>query len=284
MNLRFSWPGRRRQPDSGESLKRNYHTHTYRCQHAKGDCVDYARVASELGMEVLGFSDHTPLPDGRWSGVRMAMKQLDEYERAVADAREAYPDLRVLLGMECEYSQEFHAFFEDELLGRRGYDYLIGAGHYIGIDDSWYGSFDNAVAPENLRLYVDQVIATMECGLFAFIAHPDVYGCCNHVWNEDCAAAARDICQASVAAGVPLELNGYGLRKPWIDTPDGKRAMYPWEPFWEIAAEERVRMIINSDAHRPEHVGHGQAELGPWVRRLGLEIFDLLDDGALRST
>ena len=67
LNLPFSWPGRRRDHAGGDCLKRNYHTHTYRCQHARGDCVDYARVASELGMEVLGFSDHTPLPDGRWS-------------------------------------------------------------------------------------------------------------------------------------------------------------------------------------------------------------------------
>jgi len=262
---------------SQTTLKRNYHTHTYRCKHAAGDCLDYARVASQLGMEVLGFSDHTPLPDDRWLEVRMAAREIDEYEQAVQKAADAHPDLIVLLAVECEYVADYHSFFEDELLGSRGYDYLIGAGHYIGVDDHWYGSFSHAVAPGNLRLYVDQVIATIDSGLFAFIAHPDVYGCCNHLWNEDCRLAAHDICQAAVQADVPLELNGYGWRKPWIDTAEGKRAMYPWPRFWEIAAEEGVPMLINSDAHHPRDVGHGLAELGPMRDQLGLRTVDIYD-------
>ena len=49
-----------------KGLLRNYHTHTYRCKHADGDCCDYAKVAVEQAMEVLGFSDHTALPNGFW--------------------------------------------------------------------------------------------------------------------------------------------------------------------------------------------------------------------------
>ena len=28
-------------------LQRNYHTHTYRCKHATGDVIDYAKAAIE---------------------------------------------------------------------------------------------------------------------------------------------------------------------------------------------------------------------------------------------
>lgn len=259
-------------------LKRNYHTHTWRCKHASGDAVDYAREAVAAGVEVLGFSDHTALPDGRWDNVRMHMDQLDEYEDAVREAQLECPELLVLLGMECEYTPGFHAFYQDELLDRREYDYLIGAGHYIGVDDHWYGAFDHAVAPDKLRAYVDQVIATIDSGLFVCIAHPDLFGCCNHVWNADCAAASRDICQAAAGAGIPLELNAYGLRKPWIDTPEGRRAMYPWLPFWEIAAECGVRCVRNSDAHRPQDVAHGAEELAAIRDHCGLEEVDLLDE------
>ena len=262
---------------AGAVLKRNYHTHTYRCRHASGDCLEYAEVADRLGMEVLGFSDHTPLPDGRWEEVRMALDELDDYQRAVEKARSTFPALRVLLGMECEYAKELHAFFEDELLGARNFDYLIGAAHYIEVDDSWYGVIRHSGTPANLRRYVEQVLLTLDSGLFAFLAHPDLFGCCHHVWTEDCDQAARDICQAAVSADVPLEINGYGWRKPWIDTPAGKRAMYPWIPFWEIAAEEGVKAVINSDAHRPRDVGYGWGELSPLRERLGLPHVDLLE-------
>jgi len=47
--------------------------------------------------------------------------------------------------------------------------------------------------------------------------------------------------------------------------------------FWGIAAEEEVKTIINSDAHRPDDVGYGRAELGPMRERLGLEEVDLLE-------
>jgi histidinol phosphatase-like PHP family hydrolase len=73
----------------------NYHTHTYRCEHASGDCLDYAKVAAAAGLAILGFSDHTPLPDGRWDDMRMSLAQFDEYEAAFAAAQAAFPNMLV---------------------------------------------------------------------------------------------------------------------------------------------------------------------------------------------
>lgn len=230
----------------------NYHTHTFRCGHASGDAPEYARIAAAAGCRVLGFSDHTPLPDGRWQDWRMRLGEIDAYEAAVATAAAEQPSLTVLLGMECEWSPELRAYYEDELLGRRGYDYLIGASHLIVMDGEWVGSFDRTVTPAALRAYAAQCVATLESGLFSFLAHPDIMGCCNAGWTSDIAACARDICQASVRTGVPLEINGLGFRKPWLVHADGKRPQYPWAPFWEIAAEEGVRVVLSSDAHHPQ--------------------------------
>jgi histidinol-phosphatase (PHP family) len=203
---------------------------------------------------VLGFSDHTPLPDGRWADFRMGLDRLDEYEAAVRRAREEQPTLIVLLGMECEWMPELRGFYEDELLGARGYDYLVGASHLTEIDGEWRGSFDNTTTAHALGAYAEQCVRTLESGLFAFLAHPDIIGCCNQAWTADTRACARDICQASARLGVPLEINGLGFRKPRIDSADGLRAPYPWAPFWEVAAEEGVRVVLNSDAHHPDHV------------------------------
>ena len=43
-------------------LTANYHTHTYRCQHAGGTEREYIEKAIEVGIKKLGFSDHVPCP------------------------------------------------------------------------------------------------------------------------------------------------------------------------------------------------------------------------------
>ena len=39
-------------------MRCNYHTHTYRCHHAKGEDEDFVLRAIDAGMTELGFSDH----------------------------------------------------------------------------------------------------------------------------------------------------------------------------------------------------------------------------------
>ena len=43
-------------------MKANYHTHTWRCNHASGNERQYVENAIKAGLEVLGFADHTPYP------------------------------------------------------------------------------------------------------------------------------------------------------------------------------------------------------------------------------
>ncbi|HOV64555.1 MAG TPA: PHP domain-containing protein, partial [Spirochaetia bacterium] len=64
----------------------NLHTHTYRCKHAVGDVPDYLTCAEAAGITTLGFSDHTPYPDGRWKDLRMDYSELDDYARVLSEA------------------------------------------------------------------------------------------------------------------------------------------------------------------------------------------------------
>jgi histidinol-phosphatase (PHP family) len=216
-----------------------------------------------------------PQPDGRWADVRMRLDELDAYEVAVDVARVAVPNLTLRIGLECEYLPELDGFYRDELLGRRRYDYLIGGGHYTELDGRWRGSFEHLRTPAALRQYAAMLERMMASGFFAFIAHPDLFGCCNPVWNADTAACAADICAASVATRTPLELNAYGIRKPWIDTPSGQRPGYPWSAFWDVAGTHGVRVVLSSDAHRPEDVLHGHEELIALRDQFGLLEADL---------
>ncbi len=253
----------------------NYHTHTFRCEHATGDCLDYARVAAAAGLAILGFSDHTPLPDGRWDDMRMSLAQFDEYEAAFAAAQRAFPQMRMLLGLECEFAPEYAGWYRDEILGRRGFDYLIAGCHYTPHDGRWIQSFGRLNTPTYLKAYARYTIQVMETGLFAFITHPDIIGCSYADWNDDLAACAEDICAASAALKVPLEINSYGFRKPWVPSAGGERPAYPWEPFWAIAARHRVQVVLSSDAHQPEDVVAGYDDVAAIRDRFGLVEADL---------
>jgi histidinol-phosphatase (PHP family) len=191
---------------------KNYHTHTWRCKHATGDIEDYVEKALEAGGKVLGFSDHTPLPDGRvhW-----------------------FP-----------YHGSFH---EME-------DLRTGA---------------------HLKGYTDAVIKTMESGLFSFIAHPDLFGVAWKKWDEDSKACSRDILEAAVETGTPLEVNGYGFRKKKVITEDGQRPPYPWVPFWELASTYPIKVVYSSDAHNPGDVFANRDECLEIIDTCGLTLADL---------
>ena len=246
----------------------NLHTHTFRCQHASGDVVDYARVAQAGGMAVLGMTDHAPLPDGRWDDHRMRDDQLAGYIAAVRGCR--IPGVQVLLGLECDWAPEFATYYRDVILGHHGFDYLIAGCHFTPHGGEWVSSFDELDSPARLRAYAKQAVATMASGLFAFLTHPDLFGVCNPRWTADTAACARDICAASVDLGVPLELNSYGIRKASVAGEDGPRPGYPWPKFWEIAAEMGARVVLSSDAHRPQDLFAGVDQIVALRDRLGL--------------
>jgi histidinol-phosphatase (PHP family) len=256
------------------SLK-NYHTHTFRCKHAVGDARDYARAALEHGVTVLGITDHTPLPDNRWHSVRMRMDELDGYLDAIAAAGAEYPALTVLAGLECDYFKEYHNFYKEELLGRRGLDYLIAGTHFFRVNGVFKGAHGGVMGKPELGAYTAACVMAIESGLFTFISHPDIFGMFYVEWDEEARAAAGDILAAAAAHRVALEINSYGLRKPPLAAGEEQRPMYPLPAFWELAAEYDIRVVINSDAHTPADVAAGIAECGLLARKLGLRRADL---------
>ncbi len=220
----------------------NYHTHTPRCNHAEGAERDYAEEALAAGLEILGFSDHTPqfFPGDYYSFFRMRPEQLDDYVAAVLAVREAYRGrLEVPLGLETEY---YPALFPRllEALRARPIDYLILGQHALGneLDDVYSGTPTDDAA--TLHRYVDQVCEAMRTGLFSCFAHPDIlpFGGDEALWQ----AEMRRLCETARACQVPLEINLLGLA-------EGR--CYPNEAFWRIAGAAGCTAVLGCDAHRP---------------------------------
>ena len=117
--------------------------------------------------------------------------------------------------------------------------------------------------------------------MFNFIAHPDGFGAGYGKWDSNAAACASDILSAAEELSIPLEINGYGLRKALITTETEHRAVYPLLPFWELASNYKVKAICNSDAHSPTDVVSSISECRAIADSFGIEIIDDIRPGHL---
>ena len=219
----------------------NYHTHTWRCNHAAGTEREYIEKAIASGIKILGLSDHTPNPYS-WNindGIRMTPDQTEEYFTTLSDLKEEYAgQIELHMGVEVEYIPgEFIKLVE--YLKGFGCEYLIMGQHYV---DGVYVRF----IPEDaqaLRNHVSQIIDGLATGDFIYLAHPDLF-----VWNGPEEIYVREmtrLCTGVKELGVPMEYNLLGLRS-------GRN--YPDERFWRIAAEVGNTVILGADAHSPEQM------------------------------
>ncbi|MCL2481170.1 MAG: histidinol-phosphatase [Spirochaetaceae bacterium] len=236
-----------------KKITANYHTHTYRCKHATGDVIDYAAKACEKNLKILGMADHSPFPDRRWSDTRMDIDELDSYDQAIITARKAYPNLKILKGMECDWAPDHKNFYIDEFKDKRNYDYLMGGLHYFRYKGEWIFAFSQD-AYGKIREYTDAVIKMIESKIFDFIAHPDLFGLFTVKWDTEAVKASREICEAAKEFKIPLEINGGGFRRPLMETNIGIRYPYPVDIFWEIASDYGIEAICSSDAHSPNDI------------------------------
>ena len=249
----------------------NYHTHTFRCGHARGTEKEYAEAALSAGLKTLGCSDHTPYfyADGGTGSrtVRMTPEELPDYAADIrALAAEYRGRLEILLGLEVEY-YPFYFSRLLELLRRCGVEYIILGQHFLGneVGERYCGK---TVGDERmLARYVGQTIEALETGLFSCFAHPDLLGFAGDpaVYDEQ----MRRLCRAARETDTPLEINLLGIR-------EGRQ--YPYERFWQIAAEEGNAVLLGFDAHRPEHLldAASEREALALAKRCGLRLLDTL--------
>ena len=245
------------------------HTHHKRCGHAKGDLSSYARIGYEKGLCVLGLSDHAPLllegrPNDPMPGKHMPVSSFDGYLDEACHIQEQYSNkLRVLVGVEADYmsgTEEAYA----ELVADRRLDYVIGAVHYFGgfhVYDRarWANQAD---VEEEYERYHEHVRAAAASGLFDILAHIDaVKARAPHMPTAPERAWDATV-EAVRAAGVAVEVNTAGLRKCGEPFP-------AWGLIGRLHAAG-VPLTFGSDAHAPEEIAYGWAEVRDGLTSLGV--------------
>ena len=217
----------------------NYHTHTYRCHHAKGTERGYIDTSIEGGIKYLGFSEHAPLDlnSGKESSHRMYMEDMGNYVARLRALREEYKDvIDIKIGLEMEYYPEY---FEKMLKNAidSGIEYLILGQHCLDDnDDVW--SVRIGDSEEYLDIYIDRVCRAARTGVFSYIAHPDVI---NFTGDRKLfLRKMRKICELSLETGLPLEINFWGIH-------EGKH--YPAHDFWKMVGDMGCDVVYGCDAH-----------------------------------
>ena len=258
----------------------NYHTHTYRCHHASGDVAEFAARAASLGMTRLGMSDHAHIRGEGDHPMHMSRRDIPEYLRLCREADGRYGGVKVLCGVECDYDPSDESFFRDYYLDEMGMDYLIGSVHELkGGADRMDCFSDRHFGAKELRIYTDLYVKMIECGLFTFCAHPDLFGRPVGIgenpagWDENAKSAAREILAAAAEKNTVLEINVSGK---WKTEKRGYPVIvYPREEFWELASDYGIDVIVNTDAHSLERL-EAYAQFGiDMAERNGLRRVEL---------
>lgn len=251
----------------------NYHTHTWRCNHASGTEREYIENAIQAGLRILGFSDHSPyvFPGEYYSHFRMRLNQLEDYVQTVLQLRSEYAGrIEIPLGLELEYYPQLLPKLLPALRDQP-IDYVILGQHFIG--NEYDASYNGLMTYEEdtLRQYCDQSIDAMQTGLFTYFAHPDLIHYCGDpkVYQKH----MRRICTEAKSCGIPLEINLLGVH-------EGRN--YPNVLLWEVAAEEGCNVVLGRDAHNPKALLDSASEAAAMeiVDRYGLH---LLETVALRK-
>ncbi len=249
----------------------DYHMHTPRCHHAKGNVREYAEAAIQAGLTEIGMSDHSPMPTAFDDDWRMDMQALTDYQREVESVRD---DLSGILTVRVGLEADFRPGSEPDvaaIIASYNWDYVIGSLHYI---EGW--DFDN---PDRIQhwdgcniedawcAYFDLLAQSAATGMFDIIGHPDLIKKFGHRPPEGsrrAASAMESMLQAVRKAGCALEISSAGLRKP-------VKEIYPHPRMIQHAAELGIPFAFGSDAHSPETVGYAMDDCLVLLESCGID-------------
>lgn len=229
----------------------NYHTHTWRCNHAQDIEREYVEAAVARGIRTLGFADHAPyFFDGDYySGFRMKREQYQDYVDTLRGLKQEFAGkIDIRIGVEMEY---YPKYFEKTLdfMGGIGLDYIIMGQHFLDHTESWhaYKETDDECV---LARYVDVVLEGAATGAYSYIAHPDHFHFVGDgkTWHKH----MLRLCEGLKEMDVPVEMNLLGFL-------EGRH--YPRRDFFEVVSEAGTKVVLGCDAHSKAQMGDAEIAL-----------------------
>lgn len=239
-------------------LRTDYHTHTPLCRHAQGNPEAFVEQAIKLGMHQYGIADHAPMPPQQepYDEWRMLTAELPAYFEWVSRARATAQrsKLNILCGLECDWVPDIAPWITQLRLLHQ-WDYLIGSVHYLpgngSVDDSLYA--DKCLThstEEDWRQYWASIESMVRSGLFDIVGHIDLVKIWGRIPQGDLTPYYEPVLQALQESNMAVEINTAGWHKHCAE-------QYPSIPLLRELLKRHIPIVINSDAHSPEHLSRG---------------------------
>ena len=256
-------------------IRKNYHTHTFRCGHAIGNDEDYILEAIGLGLQTLGFSDHIMLEHVHQPNVRGDFVLSEGYFKSIRRLKQKYRErINVLLGYEAEAFEEYFDYYR-KLKEEKIVDYLV-LGNHCTIDNGMIRPFFSMfTTKDDVIEYTDTLIKGIETGLFSIVAHPDYFMDTYYEWDKVAIECSKKIITACMENDIPLEFNLACIRRGKVKKGKEIRYGYPYIPFWELVKKMGAKVIIGIDAHAPSDITTYLNDEGyKLAQTLGLNLVD----------
>jgi histidinol-phosphatase (PHP family) len=241
----------------------------------------YREIAAERGIQELGVAEHVyrftaaldvwqhPL----W--VESAHDDIDRYCDFVRDET----DLK--LGIEADFipgrEERMRA-----LLEQRDWDYVIGSIHFLAEGALDYDRFDvwnSARSADHVwKTYFTWLGELAASGMYDIMAHPDLvkHWGRERPWPEKDLRFYYDLAMEQIAeSGIAVEVSTAGLRKPVGE-------IYPAVAFLEMVVDAGNPIVLSSDAHTPEHLGHEYERALELLDAVGINELAVFERRAVR--
>ncbi len=244
----------------------NYHCHSSFCD-GIGEPAAYAEEAIRKGFASFGFTSHAPLPvPNNWT---MKREDMAAYLETIAALKEQYRGkLDIYRGLEVDFIPGVMGP-HDETYRTLGLDYVIGSVHVI--PDTETGEyrcvdytteeyehllsrvFENDITAM-VHDYFERVRRMIDAGGFRILAHIDLIrkkNRNNRYYSEEedwYRKETEETLEKTASAGIMIEMNTGGIARGAMDSP------YPGFRTLARACDMGIPIVLNSDAHRPEHI------------------------------
>jgi histidinol-phosphatase (PHP family) len=160
--------------------------------------------------------------------------------------------------------------YVDKRVLDREVDYMIGSVHFIeswGFDNpEFIGEYANKDATETWTEYFKLIAQMAETKAFNIVGHMDLLKVFNFKQPKDTAKMAKKAIEEIKKAGMAIEINASGLRKPVNEA-------YPSNELLSTILEFEVPITFGSDSHDPSHIGFKMSENMELAKSIGFKNY-----------